>query len=149
MKIICDTREQLPLIFKDIPLIRKKLDAGDYSIEGYEDRIAIERKSPIDLFGTLGKGHERFMKEIERAQQYEYFAIVVEASITDIALGEFEGRHQTRMNPQVVLQICFTLKMKYDVDVIFCRSRHEASTTITHLFKAFIKQQQYAKKVAT
>ena len=79
MKIIIDTREQKPLAFNKSKaiegVIKKKLDVGDYSIEGYEDKIAIERKSPGDLFGSLFGGHKRFQKELEKGMDYDFFMI--------------------------------------------------------------------------
>jgi len=47
--LIIDTREKQPWCFDDDDdfqeIIHRKLDYGDYSIEGLEDRIFIERKS--------------------------------------------------------------------------------------------------------
>jgi len=58
MRIIVDSREQRALSFTRDKIVKeviiKKLEVGDYSIKGYEDCIAIERKSPLDLFGTVG-----------------------------------------------------------------------------------------------
>ena len=53
------------------------LRTGDYSLEGYQDQIAIERKSIDDLVVCLGKERDRF----------EYFAVVVEGSFADLATG--------------------------------------------------------------
>ena len=46
MKIIVDTREQKPYVFEN--QIIKKLEIGDYSVEGHEDCFCIERKSKAD-----------------------------------------------------------------------------------------------------
>jgi DNA excision repair protein ERCC-4 len=45
--VVVDTREQEPYGFdsESIASIRKALPAGDYSIEGFETRVAVERKS--------------------------------------------------------------------------------------------------------
>ncbi len=84
MHIVIDTREQKKLPFKEGKVItgitEKKLDAGDYSLLGHENKIAFERKSAGDLYATLGKGHGRFKKELERAKDYDYFAIIIEES---------------------------------------------------------------------
>ena len=88
-KIIVDTREQNAYHFANIkpfaPLvIYKALPTGDYSLEGYEDRIAIERKTLTDLFGSTGQGRERFEREFERLANFEYAALVVERNLDDI-----------------------------------------------------------------
>ena len=63
--LLVDTREQRPLYFGEgVPQRRATLPTGDYSVEGCEGLIAIERKSLGDLFGTVGQGRERFEREI-------------------------------------------------------------------------------------
>lgn len=50
---------------------------GDYSIEGYESKFAIERKSVPDLFGTLSSRRDRFEAEIKRLHEDCEFACVI------------------------------------------------------------------------
>ncbi len=92
--IIVDTREQLPYTFEDIRVGRKKsfvwaktktLSTGDYSLEGYENRVCVERKSLADLYGTLGRGRKRFEREFERMQTMDASMIVIEATWQEIA----------------------------------------------------------------
>lgn len=45
--IIVDTREQQPWTFEEYVVANKKLDTGDYSIEGLQDFFAIERKRAL------------------------------------------------------------------------------------------------------
>ena len=57
MVIIRDTREQNGYTFGFLPQDQVKvatLPTGDYSIEGLEDQVTIERKSLADAFGTIG-----------------------------------------------------------------------------------------------
>lgn len=143
MKVVIDTREQNPLEFKRSKnfegTVTKKLNVGDYSIEGFEDRIAVERKSAIDLFGTLGKGHKRFQKELERAKKLDYFCIVVEEPFSLVLNQSFEDAHYSKMKGYVVVAIIFTLKFKYGIDTVFCSNRYEASLYIRNLFKGWMK----------
>ena len=46
--IVVDTREQEPYAFdpKRVIVTRKALPAGDYSVEGYEDSVAVIRLTP-------------------------------------------------------------------------------------------------------
>ena len=150
MIIVCDNREQHPLTFRKSKWVEgtviKKLDVGDYSILGEEDKIAIERKNPADLFGTLGKGHSRFKRELERAQKLDFFAVVVEATWTDIVNKSFEGAHYIGMRGDVVGQICATLAVKYGIFFFFCKDRVEAVSIIRALFKAYMKLKQVREK---
>ncbi|MGC1273210.1 MAG: ERCC4 domain-containing protein [Planctomycetaceae bacterium] len=94
--IVADTREQAPFGFTGIPplasegdavaplVVRRTLATGDYSIVGMESVIAIERKSVADLFGTLGKGRERFAREFERLAAMKWAAVVVEGDYVSI-----------------------------------------------------------------
>jgi len=76
----------------EVPVVRAKLDVGDYSLPGLEHVVALERKSLRDLLGTLfgeagvdslGEARhniDRFRVELERAYaaRLQLFAIVVE-----------------------------------------------------------------------
>ena len=89
--VVVDTREQRPWVFENIsrwtkqgprkilqPVVHKALPSGDYSIEGHEDYIAIERKSGRDLLATLTRGRRRFERELTRLQSLPWSAVVVE-----------------------------------------------------------------------
>jgi len=134
--IVIDTREQLPLWKKGII---KKLDVGDYSIEGHEDKIAIERKSPGDLYGTLLSGHKRFKKELARAESYNYFAIVIECSYSSFLNKEFEGSFYCKKPSYILTSILFTLHMKYGINIFFSNGRTETKRIIKELFNAYNK----------
>jgi DNA excision repair protein ERCC-4 len=55
MKLIIDTREQLPYAFQgyEVEIENENLSVGDYSLPGFEDRAAIERKTLNDLIDAL------------------------------------------------------------------------------------------------
>ena len=80
--IIIDTNEQLPYDFKSIkpqPMTeRKKLKTGDYSVQGLESLITVERKTLVDLFGSLGNGRKRFEKEFQRMSEMKYAVLMIE-----------------------------------------------------------------------
>lgn len=136
MKIVVDTREGLPYWKRGI--IKKKLDVGDYSIEGKENKIAIERKSPIDALGTLGKGHKRFKKEIERAKNYEYFGIYIECSKEQLVKKDFPGSYHSRMKGWVAVKILDTINEKYGVDVVYCNNRNGCKRAIKKKFEELL-----------
>lgn len=70
-KIVIDTREQRPIRFGQLRTTMKKLDFGDYALQGMEKRVAVERKSLQDLWGTLSQPENwaRFQRELARAQE--------------------------------------------------------------------------------
>ena len=57
---IIDSREQNPLDVSPLQAITGTLVTGDYSIQGLESVIAIERKSLDDLLGCCGRERKRF-----------------------------------------------------------------------------------------
>jgi len=138
--IIVDTREQKPLWNKGIKI--KGLSTGDYSIDGYEDKICIERKSIGDLFGTLGQGNKRFKKELERGRELDYFAIIIEGSFRDVRDKNFDGSYHTKMKGYVIIKILFTLIVKYKIHVFFCNDRNESRAVIKQLFEAYLRKEE-------
>ena len=69
--IIKDTREQDGYTFESSSsryhtcngMISRKLDTGDYSIEGLEDKLCIERKaSVVEFANNVGHAQVRFLK---------------------------------------------------------------------------------------
>lgn len=45
--ILVDTREQTPWEFSHYSTAKQKLDTGDYTVSGLEDKLAIERKKSV------------------------------------------------------------------------------------------------------
>ena len=74
--VIKDTREQEGYYFGKFNtcagMVERKLDTGDYSIEGMEDKICIERKGCVELAQNLGSKKTTFMKEIERMESFPH-----------------------------------------------------------------------------
>ena len=82
--LIVDTREQTPLFTTKPWIIYRKLDQADYSILGFEDKIAIERKSITDLLNVMGISRKRFEKEIERLRGYWWKGLLIEGTEKDV-----------------------------------------------------------------
>lgn len=82
VEIIIDTRENKPLLLKYKNITIGKLDFGDYGTNNGD--IFIERKNLSDFIGTISSGHNRFIKEIERAKkENKYLFVFVESPIND------------------------------------------------------------------
>ena len=83
--IVRDTREQRGWTFDGLRVEVATLQTGDYSVRGLEQVVAIERKSHQDLYNTLAtvRSRARFARELERAKELRFFALVVEVTLTD------------------------------------------------------------------
>ncbi len=142
IKILIDTREQLPLEFKHkfvSSVSTGKLNVGDYAAEfinGYRPPVVFERKSLGDLYGTLSAGYERFKCEIERAKEAgTQIIIIVEGSLTRVG----QGIGYSNRTPASIIYQIFTLLAKHGIWTIFCSNRDEASEYITQFYIAHEK----------
>jgi hypothetical protein len=90
--------------------MRRGLRTGDYSLRGYEARVAVERKSLQDVYHTLGQRRACFERELARLNEMEFAAVVVEASWEAI-LREPPGR--SRLRPKVVYRSVLAWGQRY------------------------------------
>ncbi|KAF0235302.1 MAG: ERCC4 domain-containing [Desulfovibrionaceae bacterium] len=121
LTIIVDTREQAPYAFERFQAesVRAGLPTGDYSLPGHERHAAIERKSLDDLIGCLAVGRDRFERELARGRSMDLFAVVVEASMEDVA----RHRYTSRMDPHAALQSILAFQVRYACPFVFAGSR--------------------------
>lgn len=89
--------------------MRATLRSGDYSIVGFEDAISIERKSHEDLYQTLTRDHQRFVRELERLRTYAYSEIVIEASWGKILTPPVNSR----VAPKAISRAIQSLKLRF------------------------------------
>ena len=92
--VIIDSREQHPYEFEKS--VTKKLETGDYSLQGFETEVCVERKTKSDAYGTIGRGRSRFIKELERMTELKYSAIVIESSLSSF----LEPPSFSQLNPK-------------------------------------------------
>jgi hypothetical protein len=65
--------------------ISKGVKTGDYTIEGYENIMCIERKgSPSEFFGNFFDDYKRFQRELDRMRLFPVAAIVLEFDFYDV-----------------------------------------------------------------
>ncbi len=139
MIIIVDTREQDGYEFDGIVTMKSKLEAGDYSVSGLEDRVSIERKNIDDFVSTVIYQKERFHKELCALARLDFAAIVVEASLTDI----LDHRYKSAVKPLSVIGAAVAIMVEYRIPIIFCGNRqiaaHVTRTILKRLHDRMIK----------
>jgi ERCC4-type nuclease len=113
MKIVIDTREQKP--YKLTDAVKSALKTGDYSIEGYEEEIAIERKSYSDLYHSLTTAKNRFKKQMKRLSKYPYRYLVIDSTVSSVILGH----PQCDLPGPVALKKLFEIAVPLGVPVCF------------------------------
>lgn len=128
-KIIIDKQEKRPWMFEDS--ISKHLKTGDYSIEGYETSIVVERKSMNDFVGSISGHRKRFMAELDRAKSIKHFCIIVEGSWFDLITGNY----RSKMLPSSAVGTAVGIMARYGVPVIMAETRKQAE----QLCKKFLR----------
>lgn len=122
--IVIDTREQEPYSFDPrlAATARRALPAGDYSVEGLEQRVAVERKSLNDFVSTVIHGRACFRNELRKLGGYRAACIVVEAGVLDVLLHRYRGD----AHPNAVLGSALSIILDFRIPVFFCSSRQAA-----------------------
>lgn len=143
MKILIDSREQQPYHFvppkyEGVITETTTLQTGDYSIAGLADRIAVERKSLNDMAGTLSAGRDRFTRELERARGFSLFAIVIEATMQDVA----NHKYTSKMTPQSLLQSLFAFQVRYGIHVLWAGDRNGGEYATHSLLAKYLYEQR-------
>lgn len=147
MKIIIDTREQIPFAFtckryEDVETERASLLTGDYSLAGLTDRVAIERKELGDLVQCLGRERARFERELQRAAGLDFFAVVIEGTWHDLAHGEY----RSQLNPHSACQSIAAFTARYRIPFMFAGSRGGAEYCTWSLLRQYLEsaRKRYA-----
>jgi ERCC4-type nuclease len=124
--VLIDSRERYPFNFNRFPnwiadQKKQKLNVGDYSVQGMEDLLTIERKSLSDLITTLMQQRPRFFRLCEKMTEYRWRALFVEASYEEIKspYGEYTLAH-----PNAVSGTLDALEAKFGIPVVYA-SRHQ------------------------
>ncbi|NCD22612.1 MAG: hypothetical protein EOL90_06720 [Spartobacteria bacterium] len=135
MQVVVDSREQCPFRFEGFNAVVEVagLEAGDYSLQGFERRVAIERKSLPDLVACLGVERERFARELSRLRGYDCAAVVVEASADDLRAGHFRAK----LNPEAAWQSVLAFAQRYRIPFFWSDSRADAEETTFHLLRHY------------
>lgn len=135
LQIIRDTREQQGFDFEGYPAVVEvaTLASGDYSLAGFESRVAIERKSLPDLVACLGTERERFTRELARLRGYDAAAVVIEQPQAALRLGHYRAQ----MNPQSAWQSLLAFTQRYRIPFLFCDSRANAEQVTFDLLRHY------------
>lgn len=138
--IIIDTREQQPWGFEEYVVAHKKLDTGDYSIEGLQDIFAIERKKSINEIAN-NIVEPRFKDVLARMGQLKYSFFLLEFSMTDVLNYPIGSNLPKRMWDKVKIKPAFIVKnildwqLKYNIKVLFCNSSSNAEKMAEYIIK--------------
>jgi ERCC4-type nuclease len=86
---------------------------------GLENHIAIERKELNDFIGSLTTDRARFEKELHKGRALDYFALVIEANLSDLV----NGHYRSQMSSKSAIQSLLAFSVRYRLPVWFCENR--------------------------
>lgn len=127
---------------------------GDYTLKDYEGRIALERKSAEDCYGTvLGfkKRRERFVRELEYLASLEFAAVIVESSLANLLMNPPDYGTDASKPPEVRAKVLYRSIISWmlefrNVQWVFCDSRRVAEVTAFRLLEKFHKHDARDKR---
>jgi len=148
--ILIDDREKAgwyKILAANFNVIIKRLETGDYSIDGYEDIILIERKSGWEeIAQNLSSISEkkRFMKNLSRLSKVDYPMIVIEDSISRLNFAKFWSPYIT---PEYIWNWMFKVSVELRVPIFFIpRNPQKSAAMISSLFinlERFTKSKRF------
>lgn len=132
--VLVDTREQqpFPLWTNHSNWIggerRATLKTGDYTVEGMERLLALERKNLTDLVACTVTYRERFLASCERLARFRWRAILVEASYEDIKRGWAEFDLPSEVHPNAVCGTLDAIEARFGIPIIHTSTHRELAT---------------------
>lgn len=144
--VVKDTREQDGYYFSPyqscLGMIEEKLDTGDYSIKGMEDKICIERKGCVEeLAINLGQKKYPFLEEIERMTAFPHKFLVLEFSLEDLVKFPDETRipvknkAQLKITGKYMLKCLFEFQLYNNIHILFCGNKYNAFLVVNSILK--------------
>lgn len=134
--LLIDTREQNPLDVSPLKSRRATLTTGDYTAEGMESIICVERKDLGDLIGCIGRERERFEKEMHRILAYPVRALVIEAEWGQIEAKQYRGS----VHPNAVLGSLMGW-LAQGIPVVMIGDHARASKWVTRMIYLAVKRR--------
>jgi hypothetical protein len=138
--IIIDTREQKPWTFENHTTANHKLDTGDYSIQGLENLVTIERKRNVaEIANNITES--RFQDVIDRLSKIKYSFILLEfdlQNVLDYPIGSTIPKRlwsKIRITPAFLLKHLLELQLEHNIKVIFCGSSSNAEKMALSILK--------------
>jgi DNA excision repair protein ERCC-4 len=123
--VLVDGREKAPYRFDGLlaPASQKKrplmvttewthLKTGDYSVQGLENVVVVERKSLADLYSTLGQHRKRFEAEHERLATFTRACVVIESDWDGVLNWPPE---RSKLNPKSVFGTAASWYVRYGI----------------------------------
>jgi len=141
--ILIDTREQRPWVF-ELPSRKATVATGaDYTVQGFEAEIGIERKSLQDLVGSLTQERERFGRSLAALRTRPWRCVIVEGNLSSLLAGWYRGK----VSPNALLGTVAAI-MADGVPICFCDDATHAARLAERLLSKMWTRAAAAREAA-
>ena len=155
--VIKDTREQEGYYFSKFNtcagMIDQKLDTGDYTIQGLEDKVCLERKGCVEeLAINLGQKKHQFLQEIDRMQLFPHRFIVLEFSLEELIKFPEDTRipiknqSSLKITGKYMLKCLVEFQIYNNINVLFCGNKKSAFLAVSSIFKRINEMYTIGRK---
>lgn len=142
--VVVDTREQKPWNFTTQASTIHKLDTGDYSIQGYEALLAIERKRNVAEFAN-NITEKRFKDVVERLSKIKHSYILFEFDMENVMrypVGSDIPKRlwsKIRISPFFILKHMVDLQVDHNIKILFCGNSNNAEKMALSIMRKVYK----------
>lgn len=132
--VLVDTREREPFpLHANHPNWiggerRATLKTGDYTLEGMESLLSLERKSLADLVACTVTYRRRFIAACGRLARFRWKAILVEATYEDIRGGFGQFDIPSEVHPNSICGTLDAIEAKFGIPVIYTSTVQDLAT---------------------
>jgi ERCC4-type nuclease len=132
--VLVDTREKDPFpLYTNHPNWiggerRVALKTGDYTVEGMESLLCLERKNLADLVACTMTYRKRFLAACSRLAGFPWKAILVEATLEEIKGGFEQFDIPSGVHPNVVCGTLDAIEAKFGIPVIYTSMVRDLAT---------------------
>ncbi len=143
-EIIIDTREKNPWCFEYgeyvIGTINEKLDTGDYTVKGLENKLCIERKQSVSELAQ-NFTQDRFKNELTRMEKIEHKFLLLEFSMNDIIDYPVNSDIPKRMWDKLkvkgshILGFIDSIQLHRKINILFCENHTNARDTAYRIMR--------------
>jgi len=132
--VLVDTREQepFPLYANHRNWIggekRVALKTGDYTVEGMESLLSLERKNLADLVACTVTYRQRFLAACSRLARFRWKAILIEATLEDLKGGFESFDIPSQVHPNAVCGTLDAIEAKFGIPIIYTSTVQDLAT---------------------
>ena len=120
--ILIDDRERNPFRFgPEFETKRVRLEVGDYTLEGLEDKVVIEKKSGLSelLTDLSGKYRQRFKRFLSRMSQYPIKIMIVQDHLENVTQAIRKLPPNARLTEATLYYWITAMQIDYGIQVFF------------------------------